>query len=338
MNEPHRGAIVGFGNVAAHGHTVGWLERPDFRILAVVDPDPARRSLACERLPEARVYDSLERLFATETLDFIDVCAPPALHRAAIEAAAQARVHVLCEKPLTTSLQELHALQDRVRDAGIVLHTVHNWKYSEAFRAVLSLVREGAIGSVRTVSFDTARNGCSVTTGENWRMNKSVAGGGILVDHGWHTFYLLLALAGERPLRIRAELGRQRYSEAEVEDTVHCVVDFPSLTGEIRLTWAAEGRHTSWKIGGSDGELAVDEDLLSVTGRAGARTQRLSSGLSVGSHHPDWFSGVIDEFQTALASPAQGRDNLAEAALCVQMLHLAYASDRQNEAMEIPPP
>lgn len=329
-NNVRRGAIIGFGNVAANGHLPGWKTRSDFEIVAVVDSDGERRALAADAIPGARTYADVETLLQREHLDFVDIATPPVFHPAAITAAAKAGVHVLCEKPLTTSLPDYVELRHAVERAGIVLHTIHNWKYSEAFALTRRVVAAGELGGLRSIVFDTARNGCSVATRENWRVDAAVAGGGILVDHGWHAFYLMLALAQERPQRIRAALERRRYVDAAVEDTVTCAVDFPTLLGEIRLTWAADERRTRWQLSGDAGELAIDDDRVVLRVRGTEHVQRLASPLSAGSHHPDWFGGVIDEFRRAIDDPAARQSNRAEAELCVLMLSLAYTSGAQN--------
>jgi predicted dehydrogenase len=334
-----QGAIIGFGNVAANGHVPGWRAEPDFAIVAVADPDASRRALATELLPGVRTYASPDVLLREERLDFVDIATPPCGHAAAILAAANAGVHVLCEKPLTTSWDEYVVLRDAAHRAGAILHTVHNWKYSEAFRVVRQLLGDGAIGGLSAIAFDTARNGCAAATGDNWRVRAAVAGGGILVDHGWHAFYLILALAQERPLRIRAALDRRRYLDAEVEDTAFCAITFPSLTAEVRLTWAAGERHTRWRLVGDGGELTVDDDRLVVHGRGTQQTHRLTTALSAGSHHPDWFAGVIAEFRRALDDPTVPGANQTEAELCVRMLNLAYASGAQDSrTLDIPAP
>ena len=330
MTVLRQGAIIGFGNVAANGHLPGWRGRGDFHIVAVSDPDPQRRALAASLLPQARVYIDAAELLQQERLDFVDIAAPPALHAPLIIAAADAGAHVLCEKPLTTSWHDYPAVHAAAQRAGIVLHTVHNWKYSEAFQAVQRLVKCGALGALTTISFDTARNGCSVASGDNWRVQAAMAGGGILVDHGWHAFYLMLALANEAPQRIRAVLERRRYLDAEVEDTVTCTLDFPSLTGEIRLTWAADERRTRWHLAGTDGELLVDDDRLVVRRKDTQEVQPLKTALSAGSHHPEWFAGVIDSFCHELDDPAARGANQAEAEHCLLLLSLAYASGAQG--------
>ncbi|MGD0948018.1 MAG: Gfo/Idh/MocA family oxidoreductase [Candidatus Binatia bacterium] len=333
------GAVIGFGNVAANGHLPVWRERSDFRIIAVVDSDAERRALAATALPGIRTYSTPGELLHHEKLDFVDVATPPAFHAAAIIAAAQAGVHVLCEKPVTTSVREYRAVREAVRRSGVVLHTVHNWKYSEAFRTVRQLLQAGTLGSLNSISFNTARNGCAITTRDNWRVQAAVAGGGILVDHGWHAFYLLLALAQERPQRIRAALERRRYVDAEVEDTAVCGIDFPSLTGEIRLTWAAAERRTEWRFMGDGGQLIIDEDHVLMHSKSGRHSQRLATALSAGSHHPEWFAGVVDSFRQELDDPGTRGTNQAEAEWCLLMLNRAYASGaRDAQPMDIPQP
>jgi predicted dehydrogenase len=333
------GAIVGFGNVAANGHLPVWRERSDFRIVAVVDSDARRQALAAAELPGIRTYSTAEELLRQERVDFVDIATPPAFHAPAIIAAAQVGVHVLCEKPVTTSVHEYRAVREAIRRTGVVLHTVHNWKYSEAFCTVRQLLQAGTLGPLSRISFNTARNGCASSTRENWRVQAAVAGGGILVDHGWHAFYLLLMLANERPHRIRAALERRRYVDAEVEDTAVCAIDFPSLTGEIRLTWAAAERRTEWRFVGNDGQLIVDDDQVLMQGKGAQHSQRLTTALSAGSHHPEWFAGVVDSFRQELDDPATRGTNQAEAEWCLLMLNRAYASGaRDSRPMDIPQP
>jgi predicted dehydrogenase len=339
MTPRRTGAIIGFGNVAANGHVPCWREREDFRIAAVADPDPERRALAAALLPGVRTYALAEDLLRREPVDFVDVAAPPARHAPVILAAASAGVHVLCEKPLTTSVEDYRRVRAAVQRAGTVLFTVHNWKYSEAFCAVRQLLGDGALGALHAITLETARDGCAAGTGDNWRVHADVAGGGILVDHGWHAFYLLLALANQRPQRLRAVLERRRYVDAEVEDTATCAIDFPSLTAEIRLTWAAAERRTRWQLRGSDGELTVDDDRLVLEGRNARHAQQLTTGLSASSHHPEWFAGVIDAFQQEIDTPSLRGANRTEAEWCLLLLDRAYASGAQDSRpLDIPGP
>src|SRR6266850_183170 len=143
-----RGAVIGLGNVAVHGHLPGWRQRPDAVIVAATDLQPARQAECRAALPDARWHDSVESLLADDDLDFVDVCTPPSSHATLIEAALTRGLHVLCEKPLVGSLAELERLAGLARTARAVLHTVHNWHQAPLVRATDSLIRKGRIGAV----------------------------------------------------------------------------------------------------------------------------------------------------------------------------------------------
>jgi predicted dehydrogenase len=338
MNFARFGAIVGFGNVAVHGHLPAWKSRRDFEIRAVVDAAAERRALASEQLPGVAVHASLTDLLGSgESLDFVDLATPPAFHAADILAAARADLHVLCEKPLTTSVHEYIAVRKALLRSGTALHVVHNWKFSEAFRAVQRVLRDGRLGKLQRVVFETKRDGFAASR-DDWRLQPSVGGGGILVDHGWHNFYLLLALANAAPQRIRATIDKRRYVDADVEDTASCEIEFPSMTAEVHLTWAASERRTRWELIGSDGRLLVDDDRIIAEGRRAEPSRRLSAGISAGSHHPEWFPSVIDSFRREMDDTRVRGESQREAEWCLQMLHLAYASAAQGgQPLEVLP-
>jgi predicted dehydrogenase len=332
LSSPRRRvAILGFGHVAEHGHLPAWSARDDFAVVAVAEPDPGRRAVAARCLPGAAIYADAAALLAAEGVDAVDVAAPPALHAPLVRAAAAAGCHVLCEKPLATTRADFDAMRAAARAAGVALCTVHNWKHSAQFTTLHQLLAEGAVGRPQHIRLETIRAGRAVSVGREWRGDAQIAGGGILVDHGWHAFYLLLGLAGERPRQVQATIERRRDRAAAVEDTATCRIEFPSMTGEIFLTWAGEARHTSWHVGGSHGTVTLADDRGAVEHRGGARRDLAFAGsLSEGSHHPDWFDAVIDDFAAEIADPARRGRNLAEAECCVLLTALAYDSGAQG--------
>ena len=91
-----RGAVIGLGNVALHGHLPGWLGRSDVRIVAAADARPAQRAQCEGLLPAARWYDSAGDLLAGEPLDFVDICTPPSSHAELILRSLDRGLHVLC--------------------------------------------------------------------------------------------------------------------------------------------------------------------------------------------------------------------------------------------------
>src|SRR5437762_14281398 len=102
-----KGALIGFGNVAAYGHWPAYAESKDFEIVAVVDPSPERRRVAQQLRPDLTVYSSFEEFLQARpgpAIDFVNICTPPAAHVKMAQECVRRGWNGICEKPL--SLQQ----------------------------------------------------------------------------------------------------------------------------------------------------------------------------------------------------------------------------------------
>ena len=102
MTQTLRCALVGYGFIAGKGHAPVYAERSagdgDFKIVAIVDSNEARRAAAQRDFPQARIYsDHLEMLQAEAgSIDFVDITTPPYAHASIAHAALDRGLHVLC--------------------------------------------------------------------------------------------------------------------------------------------------------------------------------------------------------------------------------------------------
>ncbi len=327
-----RGALIGFGNVALHGHLPGWTRRRDVEIVAVADTRPWRRAAAAAELPRARWYDSAETLLASEALDFVDICTPPSSHAALAQRALERGLHVLCEKPLVGSQDELRQLTRVAREGRRILHTVHNWNHAPIVRRTRELIEAGAVGDVTSVVWHTlrARPAATVDTDTNWRVDPAVAGGGVLTDHGWHVFYIVQGWVGQAPVAVSAALETRRHQAFAVEDTASVQVTFPAAKADLFLTWASDSRRNWAEVSGVDGVLQLLDDTIVVQSRRTGDERRwhCPPALSDGSQHPDWFDAVTAEFVGAFAAGNPEASNLDAASWCVALESAARISDR----------
>jgi predicted dehydrogenase len=339
-----RGAIVGFGSVAEHGHWPVYRESAAFRIVAVVDSSAARGAVACRLDPGMRVHESLADLARDESIDFVDICTPPAPHPAQAAEALQNGWHVLCEKPLTLDPGQYAHLSALAETSGTVLFTVHNWKMAPIVRAAREAVAAGAVGAVRDVDLFTWRNshckgatrgaagGAAVAAAEDWRLHRSTAGGGVLVDHGWHAFYLVTTFVNAEPLRVRAMMHAPSGEADGLEDSADVSVAFAHAEARIHLTWRASQRRNLIVVGGDRGTVVVDDDRLLVMPRDGEWSERLfEAPLSGGSHHADWFGALLNAFADEVDNPAARGANLKEAGWCVALTDAAYRAARVQD-------
>jgi predicted dehydrogenase len=328
-----RGAFIGFGNVAAKGHLPGWQSRKDVRIVAATDAIAARREAFLGACPSGRWYDSVDDLLAGEMLDFVDICTPPGNHATLINQALAAGLHILCEKPLVTKVADAQIVAAAAASAGLVVHTVHNWLKAPICLKISALIDKGAIGAVRSVRWQTLRAQPAVAFtpdgSKNWRVDPAMAGGGILFDHGWHALYCIMRWAGP-PHGIAALLETRRFHEWPIEDTATLTLDTPAGSSHIYLTWTASERTNLIEIDGDQGHINIVDDNVIVGSNSREFRYPCPPSLSEGSHHPDWFGGVADDFQIAVTGGGKG--NLDEAVLCARLIDLALRSSAAGGA------
>lgn len=316
-----RGAIIGFGEVARHGHGPAYAESREAKIVAVVDRTAERRKVAQESLPGVAVFPTIADLAADAEIDFVDICTPPALHGAPMFDALARGWNVLCEKPLLLDLVELEKARSLARESGQAVVPVHNWKYAPIVRRATGMLRSGAIGRLRGVEIETLRiQDCAVADPDhpNWRRDPAIAGGGVLIDHGWHAIYLARHWFGEEPTDVRASLHRS--TPEGVEDEATLILIFPSGHATIFLTWRADRRRNTMRLVGERGEIAIDDDTL----RIAEESIRFDSALSAGSHHADWFAAMLPQVIASFHQPETALESFEEAALCLSVIRRAY--------------
>lgn len=328
-----RGAIIGLGNVGREVHVPAWARRSDVEIVAAHDADPARRLLAAASLPRARWYESAQELLAREPLDFIDICTPPSSHGPLVCQALERGLHVFCEKPLVVAREQLDRVAALADTTRRVVHTVHNWRHAPIIKRATDLVRAGTVGRLTRVAWRTLRTQPAAAAGNghgsNWRLDPTLAGGGILTDHGWHAFYLVTGWIGDTPTSVSARLEQRGGARLAVEDTATVSVVFPDATGEIFLTWAADRRENVSHLVGSEGRIELSGDTLMLERNGDVQRWSCPPSLANGSVHPDWFDPEVAQFIDAV-SRTRTQSNLGEAWLCGVLESAARESSRRG--------
>jgi predicted dehydrogenase len=316
-------------------------------IVAIHDPVAARRHHAIHLINNVRVYDDLELMLDGEALDFLDVASPPAFHAAAAKLALEASVNVIVEKPLCLNAGELAQLSSLAARNDRLLMCVHNWKYSPAYRRAHELISAGQLGQVQYVSLVRMRNGPAgsgpdeVGDSKRWRLDPK-AGGGILIDHGWHAFYLALWLmGGDQPLSLSSHLRFN--ADSGVEDFADMRIEFPGgRMVNVLLTWRAPVRRTSTVIVGTAGLLEIEGDKILLTERSGRIADYSVIDAPEDSYHARWFMAAAADYEGVLNHGPRAelaRLNLDEATAALTLTAAAGRSaveDGRAVALNIP--
>jgi len=350
-NKKLRGAIIGYGFISAKGHVPAYLRRSrepgDVEIVAVADICSVRREVAQGALPDAKVYSDYRALLDAEhgNLDFVDIATPPCDHAAIAHSALASGLHVLCEKPLARTIEEARSLLRHAETARRVLFPCHNYRHAPMIKAIREIIQSGRIGKVRTVTLNTYRNTHAKGVSEwnsHWRRESRYSGGGIGMDHGSHSLYLTFDWLGSYPTSISATMSTLDPGKYDTEDEFTAVLNFPTGSARVHLTWTAGVRKVIYMLEGEKGAITMDDDDLKIetmNGNNGAAALHVER-KSISSHwadasHAAWFSSLFDDFRTAMEQDDFAGKDVQEAALCVQLINMAYCSAREG-ARQVP--
>ena len=176
---------------------------------------------AMDRMPvEALRTTEVDELLATPGLDAVYVATPNAAHRPLVEAAAAAGKAVLCEKPLAADRYDADAMVAACAKAGVLLGTAYDQRWHPAHAALQGLLpRLGTVTAVRIVyccwlPADWTPDG---RAHDNWRADRTVAGGGAAIDLAPHGLDLVGMLIGEDVVELHALL-QSRVQDYAVDD------------------------------------------------------------------------------------------------------------------------
>jgi predicted dehydrogenase len=294
------GALIGLGYISTNGHLPAYLRMPDVRIVAVADITPARLAEARRLIPGVRTYASHEALLAAERdLHFVDIATPPSEHAPIALAAAAKGLHVLCEKPLTTSTAAARQLLLAAARRKVVIYPCHNYKHAPVIQAVQGILAEGRIGEVTAATLATYRVTHAKGVADwlpDWRRMRRYSGGGIGMDHGSHSFYLMFLFMGGFPHAVSAKAFSVE-PEWDTEDNVAAALTFPRGFVNVFLTWSAGSRKVIYTVQGTHGSIAISDDDFELSWREGERThveKRIIPSAFNDASHTAWFTSMFN--------------------------------------------
>lgn len=260
-------ALIGSGGISG-AHAGGILAHQDkIECVALCDVSESNLEARAKQLGgEPRRFADWKKMLEVmgPGIDAVDICLPHHLHAPAILDAAAAGKHILCEKPMCTSLEEADRIVDAVKKAGIIYMSAHNQLFTPAVREIKRLVDEGAVGRVLWIRSQDSFVAPASAFRNAWRADLKKQGGGELIDTGYHPTYRLLYLAGGDIAAVRGTMGRF-LQPIEGEDTASVQVRFSNgIIGEILTSWAMPrpcGTH-DLHVMGDRGEIFGTGDVL----------------------------------------------------------------------------
>ncbi|PPT76981.1 oxidoreductase [Xanthomonas arboricola pv. populi] len=279
-------AIVGTGMIGAVHRRAALLAGAEVRGIAASSPQRARDMAQSWDVP--RAYRDIEDVVADTQVQVVHVCTPNHLHRAMAQAALQAGKHVICEKPLATTLQDAQALAALAASTGLVATVPFVYRYHPVVRDARARIAQGELGPLRLIHGSYLQDWLLDPASNNWRVDPALGGASrVFADIGSHWCDLVEWVGGERFVDVSAAFA-----------TV--IAERGALTGQSFSTPTA----------GAAMQAVASEDVAAAMFRTGAGTlaSLTVSQVSAGRRNRLWFE--IDGARASVAFDQEDAERL----------------------------
>lgn len=340
-----RVGMAGAGNASVH-HLRGWQQVPDFPVVAIADPDTEKAKRRAAEFGVPAVAGSVAEMLRTHAIDVLDVVTPPSTHVDLVAQTLPRGIHVLCQKPLASTTQDIRRIA-RLEAAGPGRLMVHeNWRFRSWYRVLKPRLDAAAFGRLFHVRSATRFAG-TVRTPTHADVPFSVARQPffatlprfIVLESMIHQLDALRFLLGE-PTSLFARI--HHVSEAvQGEDAAVVVLGYPDLTAVVERSYASKGypdppvMSESLVIEGTDGSAFLSPDgRLRLVHIDATKDDETVINPSESDPYEASYRDAIAHFATRLRTGDAFETSLADNMNTLQLVFAAYESARTGAALD----
>ncbi len=328
---PLNWALIGASDIAATA-MIPAIRATGGEVLAVLSSSAQRGVRYAEQHGVAVSYSSLPHLLAHPGVDAVYVSTTNELHRDQVIASAAAGKHVLCEKPLATSLSDAKAMVRACKNSGVVMATNHHLRNSNSLQLMRQLIRDGEIGVPNSARvFHAVYLPQSL---QGWRINKAAAGGGVVLDITVHDVDCLRYVLDANPVDAVSLSQNTGMASDALEDGNMAVLRFDNnVLAQVHVSFSVPHGGHGFEVHGDKGSIigrntmafGADEELL-LRNAAGERSFVIEKS--------DFYQRGIEAFHRAVAGEgevaASAEDGLWSLASALAVLESANTGKRQK--------
>ena len=339
--------IIGCGKIAQVRHIPEYAENPYAELAGFYDLNTQRAAELAAQYG-GKAYESAEAMLADPAIDAVSVCVANHAHAPITIAALKAGKHVLCEKPMATTLEECEEMVKTAHEAGKFLMIGHNQRLAKAHAVAKELIDQGMIGRIITFRTTFGHGGpetWSVDPGKNtWFFDKNTAAMGAMADLGIHKTDLIQFLTGQHVVRTTARVVTLDKKDASgqligVDDNAICIYEMSGGTmGTMTASWTYYGAEdNSTILYGEKGIMRIyDDPAHSIVVKLADGTEKVYDVEQIQTNDNQTKSGVIDLWMNCLETNTPPEISGEEALYAMRAVFASLESAKAGTAVDIP--
>lgn len=260
--------VIGCGSIALHRHIPEFAANPDAELIAICDNVKKRVEKKAQEMG-AKAFTDYKELISLKELDAVCVCTTNVLHAQMTVEALKAGKHVLCEKPMATTLEDASQMIKTAEETGKYLMIGHNQRLTPTHKKAKEIIQSNRLGRILTFRTVFGHQGCEFWAAdkqETWFFKKEHSSFGSSADLGIHKADLIRWLLGENIVEVSAfaEVRDKKNQKGElisVDDNAVCLLKSESgVIGTLVSSWTYAKEENSTTIYFEKGLMRIYED------------------------------------------------------------------------------
>ena len=318
--------IMSFAHMHAYSYASALAQLPDADLAGIWDDDEKRGKEAAAKFNTA--YYRNEQTFLETEMDAVIICSENARHKEMVISAARAKKHILCEKPIATSVEDAEEMIRVCEENGVILQIAFPVRFSEPIQQLKQIADRGELGEI--IAFRTTNRGQNPG---GWFIDPSQSGGGAVLDHTVHMVDIMRWYLGKEVKAVHAIVD-SFFHNLEIDDAGILTLEFENgVIASHDASWSRFTEYPTW------GDVTIEVIGTKQTVRVDAlkeHIRKFSSGPKPLSHlfyGNDMDFGLIRDFIDCIKYKRQpsitGKDGLK----ALEVALAAYQSSEKKKTV-----
>ncbi len=226
-------------------------------IIAICDTIEERAIEICkEKEINAQIYTDVNLMLKDENIDAVSICLPPSLHSKFSILALNAKKHVLCEKPMATSIEECDMMIEAAKLNDKKLSIVSQNRYKNEINKIKKIINSNKLGKIHFANFNSLWWRSDIYYHLKYRGTWETDNGGCTMNHSIHYIDLMLMLFG-KPKSVRAYFNNLNHKNSECEDFSIAIFEYEDKVITFNSSLVSHGEKQSIIIDGEEAEITI---------------------------------------------------------------------------------
>ncbi|MFS0781083.1 Gfo/Idh/MocA family protein [Bacillus sp. 1P06AnD] len=235
-----RVGIISFAHMHAYSYASSLQGIQGVELIGVYDQDEERGREAAKQFSTSYFNELGD--FLAKDFEAVIICSENAFHKEHVIQAAEAGKHILCEKPLSTSMEEAKEMIQQCEQKHVLLQTAFPVRFSQSITMLKKQIDDGDLGDILAIR--------SVNRGQNpggWFIDNHLSGGGAILDHTVHMIDIMRWFLNKEVKEVFALVGYQYFLKEDIDDAGLLMIEFENGTiASLDTSWSRFTGFPSW--------------------------------------------------------------------------------------------